>query len=1125
VTTFLAGLLAFVLAVAGVSLTAGSATAAPESATASSLNWGFKASWRSYIGFSGGTITASAGATKISPAPNAEYTWSAGATTYDPETKAGSAQFDGDVQFLHPSHVIDITLSDPRIVFTPEGTGSVYYTIDTPDQEPTEVLGATVGTVTVGAPQVSGATTTVQVDGTNLAFTDNNAAFTYTSATTPGPDDFSFTISYATPATPTTVALASSHTTIVAGGAVQLTATTSAGVAGSVEFFDGSTSLGSEAVASGAASHVVSGLSAGAHSFTAVFDPSSDDFSGSTSSAVAVTANAAPGAVTGNVSGAELEWALSPYALIGTAVPSSPLVASGSGFNFSASGGAEVVDPITRTGPGGGTTGTGFRLTGGTGSVDPSTGAGTITYPGSVTYAPYNYFSNSGDFTISGFRLSIAGSTGTLTALVASKNAPSAATLGPVQVTLATFAVASLTSDAGDFALTTAAPAYANTVPAGTYAGSFTNAWPQSFIAAIPSGFRAFFYQSGADGNSQGNQNKAPLPITASYTADAAATVTGVAVSQRTGLVAGDTVTVTATVSPAGAAGTIRLLLDGTAFASQAADGSPFVATTPVLSAGTHKVSAQFVPTNPVAYAASTSVAIPLTVAAPAITPPAGSFTWGIHGAFNDYVTGPIAQGSITASNGATRSGGVFSFVQTSGGDYKAAAGTGSVNYRGAVRYLGHHGALDQTLSNPVVRVESAGSATLLLTTGGSQVAFASLDLAAGTKSVGTDGAVRYSSVPVTLLSGGVPFFERYPAGTALSSASFVIGSASTAATPPAQTVTAPAAAAQAQPDATPPTADGIELTGDLVPGGTVTATADGFEADEEDILVVVYSEPVVLTRDLAADASGTATWTGRLPLSLEAGEHTLTFQGSVDRGASFVIEKTAAAAGVCTVDEASITWGFKESFRAYIDGSIANGEWTVADGASYETPNFTFTGGEGSYDAESSEGTIAFPGSIRFTGHDGALDTTVANPTITFLDDTTAVLALDVNGVTQGGETVARTGIEFVELDLSAATVTDEDGVVTIADAPAVLTEAGAEAFGTYPAGEAFDPVTMQFTTDASCAAVTPEPQEESPVAEEPASDAGSGLTWMWWVLGALALVAIIVAVVLIVRRRNAGA
>src|SRR5690606_23738697 len=123
--------------------------------------------------------------------------------------------------------------------------------------------------------------------------------------------------------------------------------------------------------------------------------------------------------------------------------------------------------------------------------------------------------------------------------------------------------------------------------------------------------------------------------------------------------------------------------------------------------------------------------------------------------------------------------------------------------------------------------------------------------------------------------------------------------------------------------------------------GGQVTITADGFRPSETGISVVIYSEPTVLDRTATADANGRVTWTGTLPEGL-TGTHTLTLQGSVDRGV--VLEIPTAVSAVltgCTVTDAELVWGYKESFRSYISGSIAHGEWTVADGAAYETPNF----------------------------------------------------------------------------------------------------------------------------------------------------------------------------------------
>src|SRR5690606_16003506 len=95
-------------------------------------------------------------------------------------------------------------------------------------------------------------------------------------------------------------------------------------------------------------------------------------------------------------------------------------------------------------------------------------------------------------------------------------------------------------------------------------------------------------------------------------------------------------------------------------------------------------------------------------------------------------------------------------------------------------------------------------------------------------------------------------------------------------------------------------------------------------------------------------------------------GSHTLTLQGSVDRGIELTIaERMLRMAAGCVADAATLSWGFKEAFRSYISGAIANGEWTVADGASYETPAFGWSDGEGSYDGTSAEGLIAFTGSV----------------------------------------------------------------------------------------------------------------------------------------------------------------
>ncbi|HEX4705356.1 MAG TPA: Ig-like domain-containing protein [Pseudonocardiaceae bacterium] len=121
---------------------------------------------------------------------------------------------------------------------------------------------------------------------------------------------------YTTSATPpssgpttTTTTLAANPTTAGQGQAVSLTATVAAAdtagndAAGSVQFFNGTTSLGTAAVSGGTATTTVSTLPVGADSITAVFTPtSSTAFAGSTSAPVTVTITAAaPGTETINV--------------------------------------------------------------------------------------------------------------------------------------------------------------------------------------------------------------------------------------------------------------------------------------------------------------------------------------------------------------------------------------------------------------------------------------------------------------------------------------------------------------------------------------------------------------------------------------------------------------------------------------------------------------------------------------------------------------------------------------------------------------------------------------------------------------------------------------------------------
>jgi hypothetical protein len=158
----------------------------------------------------------------------------------------------------------------------------------------------------VGAPAtVSGGTAAVQGSFPSAA------TYALTADFTPSSNAFAAsqgTLSYvvgpaASGATATSTALGVTPTSGPADSPVTLTATvTPSTAAGAVEFFDGTTSLGSSAVAGGSASLSFSQFAAGDHSLTAVFTPTdATQFAGSTSAAVTFTASAATGPAAGNV--------------------------------------------------------------------------------------------------------------------------------------------------------------------------------------------------------------------------------------------------------------------------------------------------------------------------------------------------------------------------------------------------------------------------------------------------------------------------------------------------------------------------------------------------------------------------------------------------------------------------------------------------------------------------------------------------------------------------------------------------------------------------------------------------------------------------------------------------------
>tara|TARA_R100001129_G_scaffold65673_3_gene44844 strand:- start:4534 stop:5295 length:762 start_codon:yes stop_codon:yes gene_type:complete len=237
-----------------------------------------------------------------------------------------------------------------------------------------------------------------------------------------------------------------------------------------------------------------------------------------------------------------------------------------------------------------------------------------------------------------------------------------------------------------------------------------------------------------------------------------------------------------------------------------------------------------------------------------------------------------------------------------------------------------------------------------------------------------------------------------------------------------------------------------------------------------------------------------------------------LAFGAAAPASAASASEAVTAADAECEIVDASLTWGFKESFRAYIDGSIANGEWTTDGAVSYATPDFTWEPGAGSLDPEADTAELRFSGGIRFTGHGGILDTTFSDPIVRVEADGSAHVVIDVTGTTRDGEQITASGVDFLS---GAAESTVDDGQWTLVIAAPILTEDGAEAFPDYPAGAEFDAMTITAGIDETCAEALVAAAEARELPTRVGLIAG----------GATAAAALAVLVVGLVRRRGAQA
>ena len=182
-----------------------------------------------------------------------------------------------------------------------------------------------------------------------------------------------------------------------------------------------------------------------------------------------------------------------------------------------------------------------------------------------------------------------------------------------------------------------------------------------------------------------------------------------------------------------------------------------------------------------------------------------------------------------------------------------------------------------------------------------------------------------------------------------------------------------------------------------------------------------------------------------------------------------------------------SAEWGLRQSFRSYIKTGPAHGSWELLDGA---TGEFNFPVDDGQSITAETPGTITFKGGVHFTGHDGQLDITIANPVVKFTGPDTADLLLNVKSKAMGAADVTDYGqIEFAKL--SNITIQhDGEKKLTVKAPKVVLTAKGAQGFANfYKEGMELDPFSFEINeTAAPSPTPTPNPTDPAPSPTDPA-------------------------------------
>ena len=404
-----------------------------------------------------------------------------------------------------------------------------------------------------------------------------------------------------------------------------------------------------------------------------------------------------------------------------------------------------------------------------------------------------------------------------------------------------------------------------------------------------------------------------------------------------------------------------------------------------------------------------------------------GTLSWDIRESFLKYLTG-FAHGSVNVEGMEKTAAGGFKYTQASG-VYNPETKTGQINFAGIAEFTGHNGQLKSTIKNMRLVVVN-GKGTLVadvdaLTRDGKSIsktglAFAEVDLSGASVK---DGFFSAQNAAVTLTDEGsdVLFAGQYRgADNAMAPLSFSVKLSEQIAE---NTVEVPRISENKSSESGTSDNKGSENGSSNEGSSNSGANGSGSNGSVSNNPAQPVCVPVTRTRE---------------------------------------VQEQGASDG--TIKSANLGWGVRDSFRNYLRGGIANGSWEL-NGTSYSSEAFNWSNGTGTFNG--GKGSISFSGSVRFTGHHGILDTTIANPRLE-INGNSGTLYATMTSNDPSGKATNYGEVALLKVDLSGLQSSAE--AVSVNGAATALTAEGAKAFaGFYDAGKDMAPLSFSAAVNSA--------------------------------------------------------